>query len=124
MRAAAASVAFGRAVVGLTSARAAGLAAACSSGLNAAPLTVRPSDEKRAALPGADALHAAHHVGPVLERAFLALVEDLAGHARADALDGFELGLRGLVDIDGGMRGDGEEGDEQGDDGANHEFLQ
>jgi hypothetical protein len=64
-----------------------------------------------------------HHVVPVLERALLALVEDLGRGHRADALDGFELGEGRLVDVDRGERGGGRQGQHDGDDFLQHGNL-
>ena len=48
----------------------------------------------------ADAFDAVDQVDPVFERALLAFIEDAGGHRRADALDGLEGGLVGLVGVD------------------------
>ena len=52
-------------------------------------------------------------IGPVLEGRLLAGRDDLARQAGADALDGFQFGLAGLVGIDGGQCGG--RGQRQGD---------
>jgi hypothetical protein len=68
------------------------------------------------------ALHALHEVGPVLELAFLARIEDALGHRGADALDAVEVGHGALVDIDRGERCDGEQHGRGGQDLLEHDF--
>jgi PAS domain S-box-containing protein len=75
---------------------------------------------------GAHARDTFDQVAPALEAALLAGAEDLARQRRADALDGFELGGTGPVDV--GSRGDlgsqqGQGGEQGGDQGTDHGEL-
>jgi hypothetical protein len=55
------------------------------------------------------ALHALHEIGPVLELALLARIEDALGHRGAHALDAVEVGHGALVDVDRRERRHGEQ---------------
>jgi hypothetical protein len=68
----------------------------------------------------ADAFDTLDHVGPVFERALLALIDDLGRDGRADALDGFEFGRGGLVGIDCREGGGSKQGQQAGGDFLQH----
>jgi hypothetical protein len=68
------------------------------------------------------ALDALDEVSPVLERSLLAFVHDLARNAGADALDGVQFGLGGLVHVHGSKGRNGKQRHQHGNDLLEHVF--